>query len=52
MCKNGGQYTPVVVMVGRYEGDMEPKVLQKLFYKVEHKQGELGEYDKPLADGG
>ena len=52
VCRNGGQYTPVVVMVGRYEGDMEPKVLQKLFYKVEHKQGELGEYDKPLADGG
>ena len=52
VCKNRGQYTPVVLMVGRYEGDMEPKVLQKLFYKVEHKQGELCEYDKPLADCG
>ena len=52
VCKNRGQYTPVVLMVGRYEGDMEPKVLQKLFYKVEHREGELCEYDKPLADGG
>ena len=49
VCKNRGQYTPVVLMVGRYEGETDPKRLEKLFYNVEHKPSHLNQYDRPLG---
>ena len=49
VCQHGGQYTPVVLMVGRYRGSMEAKSLENKFYNVEHKPGYLNEHDRPLG---
>ena len=48
VCKNRGEYTPVVLMIGRYEGEMDQRELARVFYKVEHSLQNLSTYDKPL----
>ena len=49
VCQLGGQYTLVVLMLGRYRGPMEEKSLTARFYRVEHGPGYLNEHDEPLV---
>ena len=50
VCQNGGQYTPVVLMLGKYRGSMEEKYLKEKFYRVEHGPEYLNEFDAPLGE--
>ena len=52
VCKHRGEYTPVVLMIGRYEGKMDQKELGKVFYKMDHSLQDVSRYDKPLPEGG
>ena len=49
VCQHGGQYTPVVLMLGKYRGSMEEKYLKEKFYRVEHAPGYLNEFGEPLG---
>ena len=51
VCKHRGSYTPVVLMIGRYEGKMDQTELRKVFYKVDHRLQDVSPYDKPLPGG-
>ena len=45
VCQHGGQYTPVVLMLGKYRESMEPKYLHDHFYKVKHEGEYLNQCD-------
>ena len=50
ICKHSGSYTPVVLMMARYEGKMDPKELGKVFYPVDHSLDNLSPYDQALEN--
>ena len=56
VCQGAGQYTPVVLMLGRYRGELDEKSLQERFYVVEHGPEYLNVHDEPragpVAEGG
>ena len=46
-CQAAGTYTPVVLMLGQYRGELDEESLRARFYLLEHGPGYLNRWDVP-----